>query len=250
MTAPESAWASLLRCCAVTPLLVAVTACGGGDEKKAAQTTPPARPAAPTPPPIFSAGQVAAAALDPQEVGPKQRKVALAANFLKDRKAPMCSLSTLELTGEPQFVAHQFGNKATNPVDRIEYFQLLARYPDAGTASAAFTALQKKAKSCPAKRHVPPRKVRENFTTFAHDDTWRVAEDRLNGWTHLRGSERQLFAASSTKGNIIFFVYDYAVRGNLIVSTLYYERTEKKTDAQPVAERATTILSKQLEKLG
>jgi hypothetical protein len=45
-------------------------------------------------------------------------------------------------------------------------------------------------------------------------------------------------------------LYDYALRGNLIVATMYYERTEPRQSGDPVVKRATEVLTKQLRRLG
>jgi hypothetical protein len=215
----------------------------GSDEKKATPA-PSASRATSTPPPVYSAAQVDKGLLAPDEIASGIKEIRTVADVLKGGGVPICSLSATQLQGKAQVTSRQFTNRASAK-DEVKYTQALARY-----ATSAFEALKKKARSCPPKQRVAPKKVRENFTVYAHDDTWTVSEGKLLEWEHLRGKERQEYSASTTKYNIFHVLYDYAVRGNLIVATMYYERTEPKKSGEAVEKRATEVLTKQLRKIG
>jgi hypothetical protein len=239
---------------AVLVALGALTGCGGDDKPESATPTTSA-PAAPapnttTPPPIYSAAQLKTRLLTAREVGSGQREIRIAADFLNRRRIPMCSLTELKPSGNPQLTTREFRNKTNRPGDEIGYYQLIARYDSPEDAGRAYSELRKKAKACPAKRRVPAKRVRANFTSLAHDDTWKVTEDTVAGWKHVRGYERREFSASATKANIFFFMYDYAVRGNVVLTSLYTERRDPGEPGEPVAKNATKTLTKQLEKLG
>ncbi|GAA3943757.1 hypothetical protein GCM10023085_27130 [Actinomadura viridis] len=168
---------------------------------------------------------------------------------LKERQVPLCSLSGGNLEGKPTITTRQYSNKKQG-ADEIKYAQLLARYDDGNAAKDAFQALRSKIEACPAKRSVPAKRVRKNVLLLAHEDTWKSAENNTGGWTHLRGVEEQTYAATATKFNVLHFVYDYALRGNIIIATVYWERAEPKTSTDPAARRATEVLTKQLQKFG
>lgn len=161
----------------------------------------------------------------------------------------MCSLSGSKLPGDPEITVRQYSNPAQG-ADEIKYAQLVAWYDNADAAATSFQALKAKAKACPTARRIPARKVRKNVTTLAHDDTWKIVEDNVAGWTHLRGIEHQTYSAAATKSNVLQLMYDYAVRGNIVIATVYWERAEPKRSSVPVERRATDLLTKQLQKIG
>ena len=49
---------------------------------------------------------------------------------------------------------------------------------------------------------------------------------------------------------MFYVVYDYAQRGNVVFSSVYWERVRPKVSGDRVAKRATELLTKQLEKIG
>ncbi|MFI0451091.1 hypothetical protein [Actinomadura sp. 6N118] len=226
-----------------------LASCGGEDKQSRPSATPTQSAPAVAPPPNLSTQQVKAGLLSSREVGSEIKQTGIAVEAIQKKQAPMCSLSGIKLPGQPETTIRQFSNPATGKGE-VKYAQLIARYQDAPGAANAYAALQKAARACPSKQHVPPKKVNANFTLFAHDDTWRVSEDSLAGWTHLRGFERQKYSASASKENIFYFTYDYAVRGNLVITTLYWERTSPSKPSDPISKRAAELLDKQLKKLG
>ncbi|MFB4312775.1 hypothetical protein [Actinomadura sp. 21ATH] len=222
-----------------------LTGCGSSDGKSAPK--PSASTPTSKPPPTYTAAQVERGLLAPAEIGSGVEQIRTVADVLKNGGVPICSLSAGKLDGSPQVTSRQFSNKA-DAKDEVKYTQVIARYDTPSNATAAFEALKTKAESCPPKQHVAPRKVRENFTVYAHDDTWKLNEDRILDWRRIRGTEQQKYSASTTKYNIFHVFYDYAVQGNLIVATMYYERTEPKKSGDPIAKRATEVLTRQLQR--
>ncbi|REE96010.1 hypothetical protein DFJ69_1430 [Thermomonospora umbrina] len=115
---------------------------------------------------------------------------------------------------------------------------------------SAFTALRSRANSCPQQQKVPAKKKSGTDSTFyPHDDTWKVTENPIAGWSHFRGFEKHV-EPRVMKYNVYFLIYDYAVRGNLVVASLYWERNEPGESGDPIAERATELLTRQLRKFG
>ncbi|MFC9972635.1 hypothetical protein ACFVH6_17280 [Spirillospora sp. NPDC127200] len=240
-----------------TLLLIPITAmalsgCSGEKKKSPTPSSTSAQqpaPSTPSPPPTFTSAQTRKSLILPKEVGPGMQEIKVIANALQDRKIPICSLATAEISGKPEIITRQLSNKA-EPQKEVKYTQVVARYDEANEARTAYTNLRKRTASCPPKQHVKPKKIRENFTLFAHDDTWKIREEKISGWEHVRGIERQEYSSSTSKYNILHVMYDYAVRGNLLIATLYYERTEPGKSGAPIEQRATKVLTKQLQKIG
>lgn len=234
----------------LTLLCTVITSCSdGGPEKTSAASTTTAA-SSPAQPPTYSADQVKSRLLTAGEVGNGVHEAPVEFLPFKDRKAPSCSLSGVSLPAKPELTFQQFSNRTRKASEEVKYAQLVARYESATDATKGYERLKAKARSCPAKQHVPPRKIRENFTLFPHDDTWKTSEDTVAGWQHLRGLEKQVIPRGYTKHNVLHYMYDYALRGNLVVATAYWERTEPDESGTPIAERATELLNKQLRKFG
>ncbi|WP_433327903.1 hypothetical protein [Spirillospora sp. CA-294931] len=238
----------VLAMLAAAPLVLAAAGCSD-DKKSAASTTPPATSSSATPPPNYSMEQVKAGLIAAKDIRPDVREIDVALRELKDGRVPVCSLSGFKLPTDPETTERQFANSTKGPKQYV-HAQLIARYQEAKDASSDFEILKKKAKACPSKQKVAPKKVGENRTAYAHDDTWRVEEGVQEGWGHLRGIEQQTIDRASSKYNVYHFTYDYALRGNLLVTTLSIERTEPKESGAPITKRATEVLVKQLKKFG
>jgi hypothetical protein len=229
--------------------------CGGGHSTpKAAKSTSsaPAPTASPTPsPPNFTSQQVLRHLISAKEVGPYFKQTVIGTRALLDGKALMCSQSGVKLPGKPELGARQYTASVRVPND-MYYSQFIALYSDQEQATQAFSTLKAAATACPPKQHVPARKdSTTNATVFAHDDTWALArQDAIQGWAHLHGWEREVFHTSTRKQDIIFDAYDYSVRRNLIIVTLYAERTIPKDTGDAISKRASMVLLKQLQALG
>ncbi|MFF5263104.1 hypothetical protein ACFY4C_29600 [Actinomadura viridis] len=224
-----------------------VTGCGGNNK-----TPPPPKRAVsvpPSSPPSYSPDQYTSSFLAARDIGKAFRELPVAVDALKERQVPLCSLSGAKLEGNPTITVRQYSNKSQGR-DEIKYAQLLARYGDGNAAKEAFHSLRSKVEACPAKRSIPAKRVRKNVLLLAHEDTWKSVESNTPGWTHLRGIEEQTYAATATKFNVLQFVYDYTLRGNIVIATVYWERAEPKTSTDPAARRATEVLTKQLQKFG
>ncbi|SEG42772.1 hypothetical protein SAMN04489712_105159 [Thermomonospora echinospora] len=240
-----TAWATLAL------LGLTLAGCGGDDEpRKPSTARTSATPTASTPPPSYSASQVKTRLLTAGEVGDGIYNAPVEFLPFKDRKAPSCSLSGVSLPADPELTFRQYSNRTRQARKEVKYAQLIARFKSPEDATGAYEKLRKRARSCPAKQQVPAKKIRENFTLFPHNDTWRVSEDTIAGWQHLRGTEKQVIPRGYTKHNVLHYMYDYALRGNLVVATAYWERTEPDESGDPAAKRATEVLTRQLRKLG
>jgi hypothetical protein len=58
-----------------------------------------------------------------------------------------------------------------------------------------------------------------------------------------------VYSPSSSVINVVYFVYDYVSRGNLVLVSMYWERVGPKASGDPVAKKATALLTKQLGRL-
>jgi len=232
-------------------LNVFLTSCSGdGNSPKSSTSHIPTHLPTSTPPPTYSSAQVKARLLTADEIGNGMREVSPEFLPFQKRKAPSCSLSGISLPSDPELIFRQYSNRARHARDEVKYAQLTARFDRPADATKAYNQLKKKAYSCPSKQYVPPRRVRKNYTLFPHNDTWKVSEGTLLNWSHLRGSEKQVIPRRYTKHNVLYYTYDYALRGNLVIATAYWERAEPGQSGSPAAQRATEILKKQLKKFG
>ncbi|WP_026413949.1 hypothetical protein [Actinomadura oligospora] len=230
-------------------MALALTGCGGSHKKKAAPSpsTPTTTPS--SPPPTYSADQVKAALLAPADIKKGIHQIKVVLDPLKFDKVPICSLTGFKMPGSPQLTTRQFVND-TLGAEQFQYAQLIARYDDTASATSAYSALNSAASKCPKRRHIPPKKVTENFTIFSHNDTWKVADSTIQSWTHLQGTEQQVYPPDATKFNVYNVFYDYASRGNVVIATMYAQRTAPKASAAPIAQQASTVIQKQLGKFG
>jgi len=227
---------------------ITLTGCNG-NKSESSSPAPSTPTKAVTPTPNYSLEQIKANLIPPSAIAERMREIRVVLEGLKDKKVPSCSLSGVKLPNDPDIITRQFTRQA-QPRDEIRYAQIIARYNSPQDAESAFQKIHKKANSCPPKRHFPPKRIDQKTYSFAHDDTWKVEEGEISGWRHLRGYERQVVPPSQTRYNVFYVMYDYAVRGNVVLGTLYMERTEPGESGKPIAKRATNILAKQLQKFG
>ncbi|MFC4911208.1 hypothetical protein [Actinomadura gamaensis] len=246
---PSSAPGGALALAAV--IVLTVSGCGGGHHKASAPRTSATTSTATTtpPPPVYTQAKVGAAMLTPKEIGGDVSRIQVAVDALKREQFPSCSLGALKLPGSPKLAIRQYTNSAKGKGE-VKYAQAFALYDDAASATSAFDFVKSKVTACPAKHHTPKRPLTENTFILPHDDTWKAAQDTVGQWTHVRGTEQELFSRDVSKYNLFHYFYDYVQRGNLVISTLYWERTEPKGSPDPIGQRATALLTKQLGKLG
>ncbi|HEU5158024.1 MAG TPA: hypothetical protein VFU43_13595 [Streptosporangiaceae bacterium] len=247
-----SRWRS---CSVVVGLAVAalgVTGCGG-DGDKAEGAAPSDRPAASAatsaPPPTFDIEHVRKSLLPPKEVAGDVKPQAPTFPGLTEAGAPGCSASTFSLPDRPKTIGRQL-ETSKRGFTGTHYIQLVAVYPDAAGAAAGMDRLRAKAKACPAKKHFPGKRLGERRFSIEHTDTWTLTEDTIAGWTHVRGFEKHVEPPRTSRFNVFYDVYDYAVRGNVVIATLYWERVKPTTPGERIADKATTVLTKQLQKIG
>jgi len=202
-----------------------------------------------TPPPHYSSEHIRRNLIPANKIANNLRKIKVIFQGAKDGNATSCSLSSVKFPGEPEVIARQF-IKSGHPPTETHYVQLIARYENAQGADSAFQRIRSKSRSCPPKQNVPAKRTERGTTMLPHKDTWKTEEGMVSGWRHLRGHEQRVFPRSMTKYNVYFTMYDYAVRGNVIVCTYYSERREPGESGGPIAKRATEILTEQLQMFG
>ena len=244
---------SLALCLACA--MVVSAGCGGGHSTRAADrpAASGAAPATSTPPPNFDVDHVRTSLLPPKEIAKGIKTQSPTFPGLTEAGVPACSASIVHLPGRPRTLARQLrSNKPGHSAGYTDtsYVQLIAVYPDATAASGAMAKIRGKAKSCPAKRHFPAKRHGKKVIATAHTDTWTATENTVAGWVHLRGFEKLMAPASASKFNVFYDVYDYATRGNVLAASLYWERVAPTAAGQQTADHATTVLTKQLQKIG
>jgi hypothetical protein len=192
---------------------------------------------------------VASSLLKAKDVGSRVASEQLSVSALKDYGIPSCSDSIIALSGKPQVAVHQYGTTG-NRYHGEDYGQLLAVYSDAAAASNEFAIVKTKSAQCPAKRHIASKRLPGNVFTVEHDDTWTVTSDTISSWSHLRGFEKHVEPPSSSIYNVFYISYDYAVRGNVFLATVYFQRVKPSASGAPIAQKATKLLTKQLTQIG
>lgn len=241
---------SRLPAYAILPALLCIgaVACGGGGDKRS-PSSPSPQPPTSSPPPTYSVQQIKSSLLGPRDVAAGMARQSPTYPGLKQGRAPSCSDSTVTLPAKPDVIIQQI-EKVGSRYEGGHYIQLIAVYGDSASAAAAFTAVQKHAAKCPAKRHFPAKRLPGNLVTYSHDDTWKLTQDSAASWTHIRGFQKRVIPPSASVINVFYVTYDYAYRGNVMFSSVYWERVKPKVSDDRIAKRATNLLNKQLQHLG
>jgi hypothetical protein len=248
-----SRWRSCSVVFCVAALAATAAGCGGDDTAKSAARSsgPPATAAAapPAPPPTFDFDHVKTSLLALKDVPGNVRAQAPTFPGLTEAGAPGCSGTTIDLPGRPKTLGRQL-ETAKRGFTGTHYIQLVAVYPDPAAGAAGMAKVRTQAKACPAKKRFPGKRIGARRFTLEHTDTWTLTEDAVAGWTHVRGFEKHVEPPRTSKYNVFYGAYDYAVHGNVVVSTLYWERVKPTTPGEQIAKKATTVLTKQLQKIG
>jgi len=230
---------------------IAAAGCGGNSKKPPASTSAAPSPASSTPttaPPSYSPDQIKAKLLGPNDIAPGMASTPQGYVTFPTGKIPACSLTPFGLAGNPETTSRIL----RNPKDQTRYktfLQITARYASPQSAATDFAALEKALKACPAKRHVPPKKVTGNTSLAPHDDVWKLTEESAKPWPHLHADETETEPPGYTKHNVFNYYYDYVQVGNLLLTSVYLERTNPGEKTADIAQRAATILGRQLQKL-
>jgi hypothetical protein len=160
-----------------------------------------------------------------------------------------CSASRVRLPGEPKTIKGLFGAPG-HLLKGANYATYVAVYADETAAFAAFDVIKTAAAKCSAKKVIPSKTLSEHRFTLAHTDTWSVSTDSVAGWMHLRGTETDTYSAGIGVYSTSRLIHDYALRGNVVFTSLYWQRLPPKKSSAPIAKKATEFFSKQLEKAG
>jgi hypothetical protein len=228
---------------------VLVAACGGGGGHKAVKSASPSgrtTSASPSPAPSYAPGRVASALLSARDVDPHVKEEPLSAPALKEHAVPSCSLSAIKPSGSPDVKVREFN---TSQYAGANFGQISLTYPDADAAAAMFATIRTKVMACPAKKKVPQKTLSGGRIALAHDDTWHASDETTPGWSHVRGFEKSVISPSSSVINVFYRAYDYVSRGNVVLVSMYWERVGPKAPGDAIAEKATSLLAKQLARL-
>ena len=77
-----------------------------------------------------------------------------------------------------------------------------------------------------------------------------MTESEISGWKHVRGFEKATYPPSVSIINVYYMPIDYALKGNVIFSSFYWQRATPKVSGEPIAEKATELLTEQLKRFG
>ncbi|RAY14454.1 hypothetical protein DPM19_15990 [Actinomadura craniellae] len=163
--------------------------------------------------------------------------------------APSCYLSSVKLPGSPETVVRQFSEPDKNYTG-ANFVQLIATYADGEAATKAYGALRSKATTCPKKHEERSEKLPNGRIKLAFDGTWEIVEDKVAEWQHIQGREKNTYPPSTSIINVVHLYYDYAIRGNVVVTSVYWQRTKPSQAAGPIQKKATEILTRQLQRIG
>jgi hypothetical protein len=231
---------------------LAATSCSSSGHKKLhAAMVPTAKLSSPTPspPPTYTADQVNAALLTPSEVAQKMTSTPAGYVTFPSGSVATCSLAPYQL--QPSVATNN--RLLRDPNDQTKfatYLEIVARYDTSADAATSFSALKVKLKACPSTQHIPEKRVSGQTSLAAHDDVWKLSEDASGIWTHLHAFEVETEPPGYTKRNVFNYIYDYTQRGNIIVTSVYLERTNPGESADPAIKNGAEILAKQLQKFG
>lgn len=233
----------------VTSLVLLLGGCGGGGGQHARSAAPATASRTSTPAVTYTPQHVEGALLRAHDIGSTTRSTPLTILGLTEGSVPSCADTIVRLPGRPGTAATQFGPPDPRYTGE-NYAVLAAVYPDAASASEAFGRVRAAVTACPGERHIGAKKIRHQQTTLAYDETWTRTADTVQGWTHLRGFEKRTYSPDLSIINIEYQAYDYALRGNAVISTLYWKRGKPSMTPGPVTRQASTLLARQLTRIG
>ncbi len=238
---------SRARVLAAVLAVTMVAACGGPAHKPSGKV--PTSQASPVAPVSYTAEHIKGALLRAGDVasGVHGEPVTFT-GFAKDT-VPSCADTKIALPGNPATTAQQYGPSDTRS-SAPGYAQQAAVFPDAAEATKAFAQITAKIAKCPGTQHVASKKLSAKQITLPYAATWKTTTDTVNGWRHLQGFEKRTYSPSSSIINVIYEVYDYAERGNVIIASLYLKRVKPSAAGDPAAKAATGLLTEQLTKIG
>ncbi|MFC0037829.1 sensor domain-containing protein [Actinomadura rayongensis] len=242
---------TLVRCLSLTAVsVVTLSGCGGDPSpKKSGARSPSASPSPTTAPPTFSAAALRTKLVTPAEIGSGVKATSTVADFYRNGQIPVCSLESMSPGGTFDALIKQYENGKKGKRE-VRYAQLVATFPSVPDATAAFGRIEKKLKSCRPKNFVPTKKISQHEIRFSHNDVWQLTEPASTGWRHLRGIETQKYARSISKGNWLRITYDYAIRGNVLLATVYLGRTDPDEQATSIEQHAAQLFDTQIRKIG
>ncbi|MEO3782394.1 hypothetical protein ABGB12_03625 [Actinocorallia sp. B10E7] len=217
---------------------------GARPSPTAAATTP-----TPTPVPTYTVEQAEGALIDMKDLGSNWAKSDLPITSFKEGKLRGCSNSKISLPGNPKTSTEIFGEPKYR-TRGANYSHFIAVYPDATQATRAMDIARSSLAKCPASKKIPLERLPKKKFTYQHDDAWKLTEDEIAGWRHLRGFEKSVYPPAISNINVFYFSIDYAQRGNLIFSSIYWKRVTPKDSGEPIAEKATELLMDQLKRFG
>jgi hypothetical protein len=221
----------------------------GCSEEKAEPAAPKATEPAPSSEPTYNREGVESSLHNEKSLGKKWRKVELLLVSFKAGKLRGCSDSKITLPGKPIVSRAAFGEpKHRNGGANYAYFT--AVYPSTQQASEAMDKIHGEISKCPPEKKIPREQKPGNRFIYEHDNTWKLTEGEILGWRHLRGFEKSVYPPSVGRINVFYFSIDYAQRGNLVFSSIYWKRVEPKDSGDPIAEKATELLTEQLKRFG
>lgn len=236
------------RIVALLGALCFLTAGCSGNETVARK--PSASPsAAPSPAPTYDEKQVDKILLSVDDIDTEWSKIDPLSTTHALGKIRGCSNAAVNFPGSPKILSQSFGSPAYKSTG-ASYAQLVAVYPGTSEASTAFQEIRENLKKCPEKKKIARKELSDKRFTFEHSDTWQLTEKTIKDWQYLRGFEKAVFPPSLSKINVFYYALDFAQRGNVVFSSIFWQRVTPKKDGVTQAERADEILEQQLEKFG
>ncbi|WP_157964035.1 hypothetical protein [Actinocorallia populi] len=197
----------------------------------------------------YTTDQTKSDLLDLADLGKGWTKNELRVSSFQDGDLRGCSLSDIRLPGSPEKTTRKYG-APDYKLRGANYAQFIAVYPTSDQAADAISKVQQEISKCPGKKKVPAERLPGNKLRYQHEDTWKLTESEIEGWRHLRGFEKTVYPPSISNINVYYTVIDYAQSGNAVFSSLYWQRVTPKDSGEPIAEKATELLTEQLKRFG
>lgn len=220
-----------------------------GCSKDKEETTPSASPPPSSPlPPVYDPEKIKSSLFRANDLGSKWKEDVVIDAF-KEGELRGCSDSRIELPGDPHTNTNKFGAPESRTTG-ANYAYFSAVYPGATEAADVMKKIRERLSKCPEKDEIPFKQLPKKRFIYQHDNTWKLTEGEISGWNHIRGFEKSVYPPSVSIINVIHFSIDYAQRGNVLFSSIYWQRTKPKASSEPIAEKATDLLTEQLKNFG
>lgn len=189
--------------------------------------------------------QIRSSLITDREIGGKMVQKAPELSGVSQTRLPICGNTSITIPRDQQTLIQQFIDPSGPFTGK--YLRVAIVHSDQRAAVGTFNDIRSKVGGCPRKGHIGARKTPKG-TVLAYDFTWTSTRDEISGWRHVRGVQENTSSLAG-KSNTIALTYDFLLRANTIIATVYWERLEEKESGAEIPKRATALMTRQLHKI-